>query len=41
VRISLGKQTTEDDIDFALTVIPEAVARLREISPAYSRPAAG
>ncbi|MBZ5523555.1 MAG: cysteine desulfurase [Acidobacteriia bacterium] len=41
LRISLGKQTTEEDIDFALTVIPEAVARLREISPAYSKQAAG
>jgi cysteine desulfurase len=40
LRISLGKQTTEEDIDFALTVIPEAVARLREISPAYSKPTA-
>lgn len=39
LRISLGKQTTEEDIDFALTVIPEAVARLREISPAYSKQA--
>ncbi|HWZ41987.1 MAG TPA: aminotransferase class V-fold PLP-dependent enzyme, partial [Candidatus Saccharimonadales bacterium] len=40
LRISLGKQTTEDDIDFALTVVPEAVARLREISPAYGKQAA-
>jgi len=37
LRISLGKQTIEEDIDFALKVIPEAVARLREISPAYGR----
>ncbi len=37
LRISLGKQTTEEDIDFALKVIPEAVARLREISPSYGR----
>jgi cysteine desulfurase len=37
LRISLGKQTTEEDIAFALTVIPEAVARLREISPAYGK----
>ena len=35
IRISLGKQTTNDDIDFAIKVIPETVARLREISPAY------
>jgi cysteine desulfurase len=37
LRISLGKQTTEEDIDFALKVIPEGVARLREISPSYGR----
>lgn len=36
IRFSLGKQTTEEDIDFALTLVPETVARLREISPAYS-----
>ena len=39
IRISLGKQTTQEDIDFAATVIPEAVARLRDISPAYRKPA--
>jgi len=37
LRISLGKQTIEEDIDFALKVIPEAVSRLREISPSYGR----
>jgi cysteine desulfurase len=37
IRISLGKQTTQDDIDFAIKVIPETVARLREISPAYQK----
>lgn len=37
IRLSLGKQTTEEDIDFALTLIPETVTRLREISPAYKR----
>lgn len=37
VRISLGKQTTEDDIDFAISVIPETVGRLREISPLYHK----
>jgi cysteine desulfurase len=37
IRISLGKQTTQDDIDFAIKVIPETVARLREISPVYQR----
>lgn len=37
IRVSLGKQTTQDDIDFAARVIPETVARLREISPAYQK----
>jgi cysteine desulfurase len=35
IRLSLGKQTTQEDVDFAIQVIPETVARLREISPAY------
>jgi cysteine desulfurase len=35
IRFSLGKQTTEEDIDFALSLVPETVARLRELSPVY------
>jgi len=31
IRLSLGRTTTEDDIDFALSVIPEAMARQREL----------
>jgi len=37
IRFSLGKQTTEEDIDFALALVPETVARLRELSPVYRR----
>jgi cysteine desulfurase len=37
IRISLGKQTTQDDIEFAIKVIPETVARLREISPVFNQ----
>jgi cysteine desulfurase len=37
VRFSLGKQTTAEDIDFALALVPETVARLRELSPAYRK----
>ncbi|HSM85366.1 MAG TPA: cysteine desulfurase family protein [Candidatus Limnocylindrales bacterium] len=37
VRISLGKQTTQEDIDFAIQVLPETVGRLREISPLYKK----
>ena len=29
VRLSLGPTTTDDDVDLALKVVPEAVARLR------------
>lgn len=35
IRFSLGKQTTADDIDIALALVPESVARLRELSPSY------
>src|SRR2546423_2276816 len=37
LRISLGKQTTQDEVDFALQVIPQTVARLRELSPVYQK----
>jgi cysteine desulfurase len=39
IRFSLGKQTTEADIDFAIQLLPETVARLRELSPAYKKQA--
>src|SRR5271168_3504046 len=35
VRFSLSRLTTEEEIDEALKIIPAAVARLRELSPAY------
>src|SRR5579862_7476464 len=38
IRFSLGRQTVEEDIDVALSLVPETVARLREISPRYSAP---
>jgi len=37
LRFSLGRHTTEADIDFALNVIPAAVAQLRELSPTYRK----
>src|SRR3954465_11084226 len=40
LRFSLGKQTTENDINFALDIIPETVARLRELSPGWQKRAA-
>ena len=39
LRFSLGKQNTEDEVDFALSLIPGTVARLRELSPVYNRQA--
>jgi cysteine desulfurase len=39
LRFSLGRHTTAADIDFALQVIPAAVAQLRELSPTYRKPA--
>ena len=39
IRVSLGKQTTAEDVDFAISVIPETVGRLREISPLYRKQA--
>ena len=39
IRFSLGKQTKAEDIDFALALIPETVARLRELSPSYKKQA--
>jgi cysteine desulfurase len=37
LRFSLGKQNTDEEIDFALALVPEAVARLRELSPGYRK----
>jgi cysteine desulfurase len=36
LRFSVGRSTTEAEIDFALEVIPSVVERLRNLSPAYS-----
>ncbi|MCI0348650.1 MAG: cysteine desulfurase [Acidobacteriales bacterium] len=37
LRFSLGKQNTQEEAEFALAVLPETVARLRELSPTYKR----
>jgi len=37
LRFSLGRHTTSADIDFALNVVPAAVAQLRELSPTYRK----
>ncbi len=36
LRLSLGRQTTEEEIDYVLGVLPRAVSKLRKISP-FSR----
>jgi cysteine desulfurase len=40
LRFSLGKQNTPADVEFALSLIPQTVARLRELSPVYNKKAA-
>lgn len=37
IRFSLGKQTTEEEIDAALKLVPQTVTRLRELSPGYEQ----
>ncbi len=37
VRFSLSRLTTQEEVDEALKIVPAAVARLRELSPAYQR----
>ncbi|MGZ4820047.1 MAG: cysteine desulfurase family protein [Terriglobales bacterium] len=37
LRFSIGKQNTGEDVDLLLSVLPETVARLRELSPVYNK----
>ncbi len=37
LRFSLSKLTTTEDVDFAIEIVPQAVARLRELSPFYHK----
>ena len=39
IRFSLGKQNTAEEVEFAITTVPETVARLRELSPVYNKAA--
>lgn len=41
IRLSLGKQNTDEDVDFAIGLVPETVARLRELSPVWGKAAVG
>jgi cysteine desulfurase len=37
IRFSLGRHTTEPEIDAALEIVPAALAQLRELSPTYRK----
>ena len=36
LRITLGYENTDDDIDYLFSVLPEIVERLRNMSPLYN-----
>jgi cysteine desulfurase len=38
MRFSLGRLNTDEDVDYALRVIPEVVQHLRKLSPQYKEP---
>jgi cysteine desulfurase len=38
IRLSLSRLTTPEDIDYALAILPAAVARLRTLSPTWRKP---
>src|SRR5438876_1139214 len=40
IRFSLGRHTTESEINYALEAVPAAVAQLRELSPTYRKESA-
>ncbi len=37
LRLSLGRDNTDEDVDYILRVLPEIVARLRDMSPLYEK----
>jgi cysteine desulfurase len=39
LRFSLGKQNNAEDVQFASDLVPQTVARLRDLSPVYNRTA--
>jgi cysteine desulfurase len=41
LRFSIGKQNISEDVDLLLSILPETVSRLRELSPIYNKVQAG
>jgi cysteine desulfurase len=39
IRFSLGRYTTDAEVDTALEIVPAAVTQLRKLSPTYNKPA--
>jgi cysteine desulfurase len=37
IRLSLGRDNTEEDVDYTLSVLPDIVARFRAMSPLYKK----
>jgi cysteine desulfurase len=37
IRFSLGKQNTQEEVDFAISIVPDTVARLRDLSPIWRK----
>ncbi len=37
IRFSLGRDNTQEDIDYVLDILPPTITRLREISPLYEK----
>ena len=37
LRFSLGRSTTKEELDYVLSVLPEVVNRLRDLSPIYNK----
>jgi cysteine desulfurase len=39
LRLTLGQETTREDVDYVLSILPGIVGRLREMSPVYQQEA--
>jgi cysteine desulfurase len=37
IRFSFSRYTTQKEVDYVLSVLPEAVMRLRRVSPLYKQ----